>query len=124
VFVYTEGNEQRFDRAGWAKYNYPRSHPRAIRPYFPDSIICVNGIQLDKQDGIFTMPMGARVDVRMKIDINLNRLRTKSPLTGLINHKLLLSSWSEILESHLKESKQAKLKNGWIYRQKLVKDFN
>jgi len=108
----------------WARYTYPRTHPQATIPNFPDDLICLHGITL--REGSFSShPRCARLDYRKNVNhLILSRRSSQDFRVKDINKdREIESRWQEILEEHLATSNRANSTDAWIYKQRLIGYF-
>lgn len=113
IFFRKNSEGESWDKWEWANITYPEIHPGAFSPpHPPRQLICRNGIQslhiLEFGLGYF------RIDVRC----NVPWMRALS-----IAKEVILSKLKEILEEHLAREPKANLRDGWLYKQNLVKEF-
>ena len=111
---------------GWAESEYPNLHPSAYSPELPRSMMCINGIQYEGEIETFNRLRGSgfieRIDYRGLIEhLKLSRKDILSWQFEL--RKEIDSFWKEIIENHLKNTRFAKGDDGWIYKQRLLKEF-
>ncbi len=127
VFALMDGEGENWGECEWANYSYPKKHPSASAPEFPDELVCLHGIAMRKARK-YTMymrrPMSARLDYRgesYRPALSRETLRQNSE-RGSLDPNLTLR-WEEILRDHLVASPWAKSEDSWIYKQKLIDGF-
>jgi hypothetical protein len=122
IFAYDDGKGERWDKWGWAKYIYPKEHPGAVTPEFPETIICLHGISALSFD---RGSPGVRLDYRGNTAFPTLSRRSVTPRGAAVglDDPAVVSRLEEILREHLDSSPHAKGQDAWVYRQDLVQAF-
>jgi len=102
-------------------------HPAAFEPKIPDSLVCLHGIALSRDDLRYMLgSMISRIDYRRQTDNpNLSREAMYMPhrTSNTQIDKEIQCSWEEILQQHLATTQWTRSKDSWKYKQELVDDF-
>ena len=123
VFIYKDDSGERWDEYGRVRYSYNTLDARADLPYFPESLICINGISTADHVGFNTNSVSWRIDYRKgeystPLDRGHVNFHQGQQVPIEVRHRI-----EEILAEHLKTSKLVRGDQGWKYKQRLVEQF-
>jgi hypothetical protein len=123
VFVRTDSRGESWSAWNWSRYHYPSQHPHATAPTFPDGLVCLHGITVERSEA---RQRCERVDYRDgSIQPILSRDLGRHGRSGRGEADRRISSrWEELLQDHLASAERARGDDSWIYKQSLIDHFN
>ena len=123
VFATLDPKGESWDAGPYLMEEYAKTDPRASQLSFPETSVCVHGIQVRNMRA--SAPASARIDFR-GADIPplaLSREHISLPrLPGGFTPGIR-SRWIEVLKDHLASSTWARGEDAWKYKQSLVDHF-
>lgn len=125
VFARTDDRGESWADWNYAQYAYPDKHPQAVRPPFPNSLVCLHGIATRGGGGFHNNPMSVRLDYRNDTyhpTLSRDSIRGRR-VSEIETQGELGSRWEEVLREHISISRRARTDEGWEYKQKLVDLF-
>jgi len=127
VFAHISSLGESWAERGWATVQYPTLQPAASAPKIPNSLVCLHGITLSRDDKrYFPGSMIGRIDYRRQLDkptLSREAMFLRHSDSSLQIDREIQSRWEEILSEHLVETQWARSNDAWKYKQKLVGEF-